>query len=266
MALAPAPEILHEAVARIGNQAEFKASVGVILGSGLGDFVKQLHAPREIAFVDIPGFPESTVEGHSGKLIQGMLGTCPILVNAGRVHFYEGYTLEQVIYPIRLLHALGVQTLIITNAAGSTRAELAPGELLVLHKLLNLTGRSILAPEPENPTPFNPDLQDLAIRVASAGSGTLHTGCYAGLTGPSYETPAEVRWLRHLGADAVGMSTIHETVAAKALGMDVLGISCLTNYAAGILDQPLNHAEVMETGERVQSEFAHLLSGIIRQL
>jgi len=266
MSLAPAPRHLDQAVATIRKQGDFQAEIGVILGSGLGNFIDVLDTVREMPFEQIPGFPAPTVEGHSGKLVSGRLADVPVLVNAGRVHFYEGYDLEEVIYPVRLLHALGVRTLIITNAAGSTRSDLAPGTLLLLDKLLNLTGRSVIAPDPEPDPLFASELLEVTERVREDSGLNVLRGTYAGLTGPSYETPAEIRFLRHLGADAIGMSTVHESMAAHALGMRLLGISCLTNYAAGILDQPLSHTEVIETGERVKHGFATLLRNIIEAL
>ena len=186
-----------------------------------------------------------------------------MLVNSGRVHFYEGYTLEQVVYPIQILKALGTKSIILTNAAGSIREEYAPGDLMLITKLMNQTGHSVYPSDTEPANIFNPELMDTVKQVAQRASVPLKTGSYAGLNGPSYETPAEIRFLRVKEADAVGMSTIHESMAAFKLDMQVLGISCLTNYAAGILDQPLNHEEVMETGIRVREDFAKLLSELV---
>ena len=257
---------LQGAVASIREKGEFKADIALVLGSGLGNFVDTLSNTSRISFAQIPGFPISTVEGHSGEMVHGFLGDVPVLVNSGRVHFYEGYTLEQVVYPIQILKALGAGTIILTNAAGSIREDYAPGDLMLITKLLNQTGHSVY---PENTEPdniFSPELMDRVKKVAQRVTVPLKTGSYAGLNGPSYETPAEIRFLRSKQADAVGMSTVHESMAAFQLDMQVLGISCLTNYAAGILDQPLNHAEVMATGIRVREDFAKILSKLVQEL
>ncbi len=187
------------------------------------------------------------------------------MVCAGRVHFYEGYSLEDVTFPVQLLCALGIEILLITNAAGSVNEEFLPGELMIIDKQINLTGHSaILGEEPR--IPYLRRLGDLAFRLAKEHDIRMRRGTYMGLTGPTYETPSEIKYFRFLGADAVGMSTIHETVVAHSLGIDILGISVLTNFAAGILDQPLSHEEVMETGLLVRDDFAKLLSEIIKQL
>lgn len=257
---------IQSAVASIRKQGDFKADIALVLGSGLGNFVDALSNTSRIAFADIPGFPVSTVEGHSGELVHGYLGDVPVLVNSGRVHFYEGYTLDQVVYPVQILKALGANTIILTNAAGSIRKDYAPGDLMLITKLMNQTGHSVYPDNLEPDNIFAPELLDRVNNVAESVSVQLKTGSYAGLNGPSYETPAEIRFLRSKKADAVGMSTVHESMAAFQLGMQVLGISCLTNYAAGILDQPLNHEEVMETGIRVRGDFAKLLSELVHDL
>ena len=204
--------------------------------------------------------------GHSGELVYGYLGEVPVLINSGRVHFYEGYTLEQVVYPVEILHALGAETLILTNAAGSIRREYEPGTLMLINRLLNLTGRSVYGQATEPDQPFSPALLELAGAAAKSAKVPVVSGSYAGLTGPNYETPAEIRFLRIKQADAVGMSTVHESMRAVQLGLQIIGISCLTNYAAGILDQPLNHQEVIETGQRVRERFAALLESLVRKL
>jgi len=257
---------LQNAVAAIREHGIFKADIALVLGSGLGNFVDALSNTTHISFADIPGFPVSTVEGHSGELVHGFLGDVPVLVNSGRVHFYEGYSLDQVVYPIQILQALGAQTIILTNAAGSIRQDYAPGDLMLITKLMNLTGHSVYASKSEPEGVFDAELVEMVKQVARNVSIQLKTGSYAGLNGPSYETPAEIRFLRHKRADAVGMSTVHESMAAFQSGMKVLGVSCLTNYAAGILDQPLNHAEVMETGIRVRGDFAKLLSKLVHEI
>jgi purine-nucleoside phosphorylase len=257
---------IQHAVTYIREKGPFKADIALVLGSGLGNFVDALSSTTRLGFSDIPGFPISTVEGHSGELVHGYLGEVPVLVNSGRVHFYEGYSLDQVVYPIQILEALGARTIILTNAAGSIRDDYAPGDLMLITKLINLTGNSVYADKSEPENIFNSKHMETAQRVAQKVSVPLKTGSYAGLNGPSYETPAEIRFLRVKHADAVGMSTVHESMAASKLDMQVLGISCLTNYAAGILDQPLNHEEVMETGTRVREDFAKLLSELVQEI
>ena len=259
-------QAINAAVTAIRKRGDFKADIALVLGSGLGNFVDALSNTTHIPFAEIPGFPISTVEGHSGELVHGFLGKIPVLVNSGRVHFYEGYTLDQVDYPIQILKALGARSIILTNAAGSIREDYAPGDLMLITKLLNQTGHSVYSDKSEPDNIFASELLDMVKKVAQRVSVPLKTGSYAGLNGPSYETPAEIRFLRVKQADAVGMSTVHESMAAFQLDMQVLGISCLTNYAAGILDQPLNHEEVMETGIRVREDFARLLSELVQEL
>ncbi len=258
--------LINTAVEEIRKRGVFNADIALVLGSGLGNFVDSLSRTTSISFADIPGLPVSTVEGHSGELVHGFIGDVSVLVNSGRVHFYEGYTLDQVVYPVEILQALGARTIILTNAAGSIRKDFIPGDLMLITKLMNQTGHSIFAEEPEPENIFDLDLLGLVQNIAEKIRIPLKTGSYAGLNGPSYETPAEIRFLRHKQADAVGMSTVHESMLAYKLGMDVLGISCLTNYAAGILDQPLNHTEVMETGIRVREDFASLLTALVRKI
>lgn len=260
------PQKIDTAVAAIRKHGEFKAKIALVLGSGLGNFVDSLANTSRIPFADIPGFPLSTVEGHSGELVHGYMGNVPVLVNSGRVHFYEGYTLDQVIYPVQILNALGAETIILTNAAGSIRQDYAPGDLMLIDQFLNQTGHSVYANSEEPENIFKPTLLKQVMQAASSVGIPLKMGSYAGLNGPSYETPAEIRFLRLKNATAVGMSTIHEGLAAHQLGLDVLGISCLTNYAAGILDQPLNHEEVIETGKRVREDFATLLHKVVTVL
>lgn len=258
--------MIEKAVAAIRHKGEFKAKIGLVLGSGLGNFVDTLSETTSIPFSEIPGFPVSTVAGHSGEIVHGYLDGIPVLVNSGRVHFYEGYSLDQVIYPVRVLRALGVETILLTNAAGSIRKTYAPGDLMLITRLLNQTGHSVYEPDQEPEHIFEPQMLEKVAQIASQASISLKAGSYAGLNGPSYETPAEIRFLRLKQADAVGMSTVHESMAAFQAGMQVIGISCLTNYAAGILDQPLNHEEVIETGLRVREDFATLLTEVIKAI
>ena len=257
---------IQASVKAIRQRGAFNAEIALVLGSGLGNFVDSLTSTTRIPFANIPGFPVSTVEGHSGELVHGFLGDIPVLVNSGRVHFYEGYSLEQVIYPIQILQALGAKTIILTNAAGSIRKAYSPGDLMLITRFINQTGRSVYgeAAEPENI--FNTELSGRIVSIASQASIQLKTGSYAGLNGPSYETPAEIRFLRLKNADAVGMSTVHEAVYASTLGMEVGAISCITNYAAGISPNKLSHNEVMGTAELVKEKFERLVKKIVEMI
>jgi purine-nucleoside phosphorylase len=254
---------IQEAVAFLQSKIKHSAEIALVLGSGLGNFVDSLKSTTHIPFSNIPGFPVSTVVGHSGELVHGYLDGIPVYVNSGRVHFYEGYTLDQVVFPVQVLAGLGTRSIILTNAAGSIRKDYRPGDLMLIDAFLNMTGRSVFEPNPEPQTVFDQSLLNQVMALAEKHNLTLKRGIYAGLNGPSYETPAEIRFLRHKQAAAVGMSTVHEAMEGCKLGMKVLAISCLTNYAAGILDQPLNHEEVMETGRRVRENFAALLKQIV---
>jgi purine-nucleoside phosphorylase len=224
-------------------------SVGVILGSGLGSFADTLENRVEKPYSDIPGWPVSTAKGHAGKLVTGRLDGIDVIVAAGRAHLYEGYTAQQVAYPIKELAWRGVTSLVITNAAGGINMSYKPGDLVLITDHINLMGVNPLS---------GPEFIDMseayssAYRAIAREAGALKEGVYAGLRGPSYETPAEIRYLRTIGADLVGMSTVPEVIAANHMGIKVLGISCVTNMAAGILPQKLTHSEVMETGDRVK--------------
>lgn len=261
--------------ARTVSAAVGDAPIGLVLGSGLGGFVHQLTDARSIAYGDIPGFPRSTVEGHAGRLYGGVIGGVRLLVMSGRFHYYEGYSAQEVTLPIRVLRALGVQTLILTNAAGAIRSSYRPGELMLLSDFLNCSGVNPLRGEndpqlgprfPDMTYALSPALRALVREQATALGIALHEGVYAQMQGPSYETPAEIRMLRLLGADAVGMSTVPEILVARHGGMDVLGLSCLTNMAAGILDEPLRHEDVVDVGQRAQRDFTRLLLGVLGAL
>ena len=250
-------------------------SVGVILGSGLGSFADRLEDRIEKPYSDIPGWPVSTAIGHAGKLVTGRLDGIDLIVAAGRAHLYEGYTAQQVAYPIRELAWRGVTKLVITNAAGGINTSYKPGDLVLISDHINLMGvNPLTGVNDESFGPRFPDMseaycreyREIARQAGSAMGLTLKDGVYAGLTGPSYETPAEIRYLRTIGADLVGMSTVPEVIAANHMGIQVLGISCVTNMAAGILPQKLTHAEVMETGDQVKDTLAALLRAILPQL
>ncbi len=251
------------------------SKVGVILGSGLGSFAETLAERVETPFSDIPGWPPATVGGHAGKLVAGRIGDTEVIVAAGRAHLYEGYTAKQVTYPIRELAWRGVTRLIVTNAAGGVNPNYKPGQLVLISDHINLMcANPLTGPNDDSFGPRFPDMSDAYAQeyreiAKDAGSTlglALQDGVYAAVQGPSYETPAEIRFLRIIGADLVGMSTVPEVIAANHLGMKVLGISCVTNMAAGILPRKLTHAEVLETGERVKDVLGALLRAIIPQL
>lgn len=249
--------------------------LGVILGSGLGGFADLLEGKIVIPYRDIPGFPLSTVEGHSGCLVAGSVGDRSILVLQGRFHYYEGYDINKVTFPVRVMQALGINDLIVTNAAGGVNTAYTPGDLIIIGDHINLMGVNPLrGPNYADFGPRFPDLSEaydlewrkLAKEAMIELALTPQEGIYAGLSGPSYETPAEIRYLRTIGADLVGMSTVPEVITANHGGMRVLGISCVTNMAAGVLKQKLTHSEVMETTERIEKTFVNLLKLIIRKL
>ncbi len=246
--------------------------VAVVLGSGLGAFADTLDNPVSTSYADIPGWPRSTAIGHAGKLIVGGVAGTQVAVLAGRAHLYEGYTAQQAVFGIRYLRKLGVESVILTNAAGGVNVKFGPGQLVLIADHINLLGQNPLTgPNDDLLGPRFPDMSEAyakpyreLARAAGREMGLeLPEGVYAALPGPSYETPAEIRYLRTIGADLVGMSTVPETIAANHLGMKVLGISCVTNAAAGVLDQKLNHAEVLEVGERMKGTLIELLRRIV---
>jgi len=249
-----------------------RAAIALVLGSGLGGVADELAESASIPYADIPGFPRSTAIGHAGRMIFGKSGEVPLAVMQGRVHLYEGYSPQQVVFPVRVLGRMGIRSLILTNAAGGINLSYSEGTLVLIRDHINLQGQNPLAGA--NDDRFGPRFPDMTeayskryreITVEAAGKlgQVVPEGIYAGLLGPSYETPAEIRYLRTLGADLVGMSTVAEVIAARHLGLKVLAISCVTNMAAGILDQEINHLEVLETGKRVRGDFAALLRAII---
>lgn len=265
-------EQLEEAKRYIEDKTTLNPEVGLILGSGLGVLADTLEERVTIPYGDIPHFPVSTVEGHAGELLIGMAGGRPVVMMSGRFHLYEGYSPDTVTFPVRVMKAMGVRQLLVTNSAGGINTRFKPGDLMLITDHLNLTGQNPLAgPNEARLGPRFPDMSEAYSKrlrnVAREAAGQLgielREGVYAGLLGPSYETPAEIRMLRQLGADAVGMSTVLEVIAARHAGLEVLGISCITNMAAGILDQPLSHDEVVETAARVRETFLELVRAII---
>jgi len=249
--------------------------LGIILGSGLGNFAAQVEDPTAIPYAEIPHFPQSTVEGHSGRLVLGHIAGVPVAVMQGRVHAYEGYPLSEVTFPTRVLGLLGCKSLIVTNAAGGINTSYQQGSLVAISDHINLTGaNAALGPNESNFGPrffdmtaaYSPQLRALAQAEAAKQNIPLAEGVYLAVLGPSYETPAEIRAFRTLGADLVGMSTVHEVIIARHMGIEILGISLVTNMAAGVLDEAINHEEVMEIGRRIEGQFTNLLTALIPQL
>jgi purine-nucleoside phosphorylase len=252
-----------------------EARVAIVLGSGLGAFGDDMQETVVVPYAEVPGFAQPTVEGHAGRLVLGKVEGVPTIALQGRFHYYEGYSFEEVTFPIRMLGVLGVKALILTNAAGGVNVEFEPGSLMVISDHLNLMGANPL--RGANDSRFGPrfpdmsevyarDFQEVAVEEAHAIGLELRRGIYAALSGPCYETPAEIRMLRMLGADAVGMSTVPEAIVARHMGLKVLGLSCITNMAAGVLDTPINHDDVIEIGERVHQTFTELLRRVIPKL
>lgn len=251
------------------------ADVGVILGSGLGAYAERLEDAVRLPYAEIPGFPRSTVAGHAGMWCCGTLHGKRVAMMQGRFHYYEGYMMKDVTLPVRVMQRLGVGTLIVTNACGGVNTSFAPGDLMVISDMFSLTGQNPLiganldafGPRfPDMSCAFDRELRALAHSCAGELGFSLREGVYAQMTGPSYETPAEIRMLRTLGADAVGMSTVPEVTVARHGGTRVLGIACVTNMAAGILEQPLDHKEVTETAGRVRDRFTALLDAVIARI
>jgi purine-nucleoside phosphorylase len=256
----------------VGRRTELRPKIAIVLGSGLGAFAEQLEGATAISFGDIPHFPQSTVPGHSGKLVIGKVAGVPVAVMQGRVHAYEGYSSEEVTFPVRVLGRMGVKTLVLTNAAGGINEGLKQGQLVLIADHINLSGRNPVAglnDERLGPRFFDMSeayserLRGLAHEAARAMEFRLDEGVYLSVLGPSFETPAEIRAFRTMGADLVGMSTVQETIVARHMGIEVLGISCVTNMAAGIQKEPLSHEEVMETGRAVEAQLAGLLTRVV---
>ena len=251
------------------------ADVAVVLGSGLGDFAEHLDGAFTIPYGDIPHFPASRVMGHAGKLVVGMLAGKKVLALSGRVHVYEGHDMETVTFAVRAMGRLGVPRLILTNAAGGISPNCARGAFMVIDDHINFLGQNpLVGPNddrlglrfPDMTYVYSPRLRAIADDTARGIGVPLQHGVYIAVLGPSYETPAEIRAFRTLGADAVGMSTVPEAIAARHMGVEVLGISCITNAAAGVFPEPLHHSEVMETTQQVKGQFIALLEGIIGRL
>lgn len=266
---------INESKKYILSKINVYPKIGMILGSGLGDMAELIENPIYLNYNEIPNFPISTVEGHKGRLVIGELEGKVVVAMQGRFHFYEGYQLNEVTFPIRVMKAIGVETIIITNAAGGVNENFEPGDLMLIKDHINFTGRNPLLGK--NWDDLGPRFLDMTkaydtklINVAKSTSKelgiNLKEGVYMWFSGPTYETPSEVKLARILGADAVGMSTVPEVIVASHGGVKVLGISCITNMAAGILDKPLNHEEVVETSTRIRGTFQNLIMGIVKNI
>jgi purine-nucleoside phosphorylase len=256
----------------VTRRTELRPRLAIVLGSGLGAFAEQLEEKTAIPFAEIPHFPQSTVPGHSGKLVIGKVAGVPVAVMQGRVHAYEGYSSQEVVFPIRVLGRLGVTQLVLTNAAGGINPAFERGQLVLIADHINLSGRNPIAGPADvrlGPRFFDMSeaysgrLRLLAHEAARTMEFRLDEGVYLSVLGPSFETPAEIRAFRTLGADLVGMSTVQETIAARQMGLEVLGMSCVTNLAAGLQAEPLSHEEVMETGRAVEKQLAGLLTRLV---
>ena len=264
-----------EAKRYIQGHTDVRPAIGLVLGSGLGAFADELSERKDIPYADIPGWPHSTALGHAGKLIIGRLGALDVAVMAGRAHLYEGYSMQQVTFGVRVLHSIGARSMVFTNAAGGINLTLERGGLVLISDHINLQGANpLVGPNDESLGPRFPDMsdaytkayRDVAKRVATELCIPINEGVYAAMSGPSYETPAEIRYLRTIGADVVGMSTVPEVIVANHMGVKVLGISCVTNMAAGILPQKINHEEVLETGAMVRDTLVKLLKALLPRL
>ncbi|TGE34266.1 purine-nucleoside phosphorylase [Desulfosporosinus sp. Sb-LF] len=266
---------LAEARSYLMERVTTMPELGVILGSGLGAFADLIEEEIVIPYKEIPHFPISTVEGHAGQMVFGTVDGRKVVVMQGRFHFYEGYAMQEVTFPIRVMQVLGVKGLIVTNAAGGINAAFHPGDLILIKDHINLMGDnplrganlSSLGPRfPDLSDGYNLEWRQKALEIARELGIKPQEGVYAAMSGPNYETPAEIRYLRTIGADMVGMSTVPEVLVANHAGMRVLGISCVTNMAAGILPQKLSHVEVMETANRIEKQFVRFVQGLVREL
>ena len=266
---------INEAAEQLKSKLDRQPKMALILGSGLGPLANELEEATVIPYTDLPYFPKPTVEGHAGQFVIGSLNGVTVLAMQGRYHFYEGYSLEQVTFPVRVLKAIGIETLVVTNAAGGVNESYEPGDLMLIKDHINFMGQNpLIGPNdnalgvrfPDMSSVYDKEYRELAKEIAASHEIKLQEGVYCAVTGPTYETPAEVRMFRTLGADAVGMSTVPEAIVARHGGMKVLGISCITNLASGILDQPLSHEEVIETSERVKATFIQLIKAIVEKI
>jgi purine-nucleoside phosphorylase len=257
------------------TRTPLRPKIGLVLGSGLGAFADSLTQTTRVPYAEIPAFPRSTAIGHAGLMVLGNAGSVPVAAMQGRAHLYEGYSAQEVTFPIRVFKRMGIRAVILTNAAGGINLGYSQGALVLLRDHINLQGTNPLVGAnedrfgvrfPDMTHAYSREYREIAREEAAKLNIPLHQGVYAALLGPSYETPAEIEYLRRIGADLVGMSTVAEVIAARHIDIKVLAISCVTNLAAGILDQPLSHAEVMETGERVKTIFESLLRTVLPRI
>ncbi|MBI2247922.1 MAG: purine-nucleoside phosphorylase [Armatimonadetes bacterium] len=268
-------EQIDQAAAFVRQRTKVKPQIGMILGSGLGALAREIDADAAIPYAEIPNFPRSTVEGHSGQLVLGRLEGKPVVAMQGRVHFYEGYTLQQVVFPVRVMRALGAGVLLVSNAAGGINRQWYRGDLMIIADHINFFGSNpLIGPNdpdlgprfPDMSQPYDPEFIALVERAATAEGITVRKGVYVGVHGPSYETPAELRMLGRWGADAVGMSTVPEVIAARHIGMRVLGITAITDMATGEQVQQVTHEEVMAVAKEVEPKFIRLVKRIVREM
>jgi purine-nucleoside phosphorylase len=265
----------QSAAAFLLSQTPLRPKIGLVLGSGLGSFADDLSSATRIPYASIPSFPRSTAIGHAGQMVIGKAGDTPVAAMQGRVHLYEGYSAQEAAFPTRVFARMGIRALILTNAAGGINLEYGQGALVVLTDHINLQGDNpLVGANDDRFGPCFPDMtqaywkpyREMALEESRKLGKQVFQGVYAALRGPSYETPAEIRYLRTIGADLVGMSTVPEVIAARHMGIKVLAISCVTNMAAGILDQVINHQEVLDTGERVKEDFVALLRAVLPRI
>lgn len=268
-------EKIEKAANHLKKKIKMTPKIGLILGSGLGVLADEIEEPVKIRYEDIPAFPVSTVEGHEGQLVTGHLNGKEVIAMQGRFHYYEGYHFAEITFPVRVMKELGVETLIVTNAAGGISDHLQPGDLMIISDHINnMNGNPLIGPNdpkigerfPDMSNAYSEKLRKLAKKAAEKLGMNVKEGVYVGNTGPSYETPTEVRMIKALGGDAVGMSTVPEVIVARHAHLHVLGISCISNMAAGILDQPLTHREVIETTAKVRDDFLRYVKEIIKMI
>ncbi|WP_449536830.1 purine-nucleoside phosphorylase [Ferdinandcohnia sp. Marseille-Q9671] len=266
--------VIEKSVQYLKEKSPSIPEIGLILGSGLGVLAEEIENPINVPYDQIPEFPVSTVEGHAGQLVFGTLQGKSVVAMQGRFHYYEGYSLDKVTFPVRVMKELGVTTLVVTNAAGGINESFHAGDLMIISDHLNFGENPLIGPNdskfgprfPDMSEAYTKELRTLAKDVAKELNIDIKEGVYVGMTGPSYETPAEIRMLRTLGGDAVGMSTVPEVIIARHANLKVLGISCISNMAAGILDQPLTHDEVIETTEKVKADFLSLVKQVVKKI
>lgn len=273
--MSKALEKLQNCMRCIREKTDFQPEVALILGSGLGDYAESIDIRAEVSYREIEGFPVSTVPGHKGRFVFGYVNQVPVVIMQGRVHYYEGYSMEEVVLPTRLMGMMGAKKLLLTNAAGGMNFDFTPGDfMLITDHISSMVPSPLIGANLEELGPRFPDMSEVysrrmgqVVRKEAEKLGIpLKEGVYIQLTGPAYETPAEIRLFRSLGADAVGMSTVCEAIAARHMGMEICGISCITNLAAGMSARELNHAEVQETADRVAKQFKELVTAVVTEI